>query len=70
MANPKKTADDGRVVITLKYKITKDQRNEIGPQATDAVDVLRSWVAAYRAGDMALDQFIASAVSVEVDAAK
>lgn len=45
MTAPKKTADDARIVLTLHFKIPKDERDAYPhPTCLDALNVLRRWV--------------------------
>jgi hypothetical protein len=67
---PWKTADDGRIVVTLKYRIDKAERDEYPPPNLDAVDVLRHMVFAYERGDVSLAHLVASACEIQVTAAK
>ena len=70
MTGLKKGADDGRIVVTLKYKLTKDARTAFGHPNTDAVDCLRQMVADYERGEISMAHLVASACDIEVTAAK
>ena len=76
MAGPKKTADDGRIVLTLKFKLDKKYRDEFPvPHNRDAVDVLRIWLdnlAGCTKNELKLNlgRLIDNADSWDLDAAK
>lgn len=76
MAAPKKTFDDGRVVVTLKFKLGKDYRDQYpAPRNRDAVDVLRIWLdnmtgCSKEELKLKLNQLIDNADSWELEAAK
>jgi hypothetical protein len=67
---PWKTAADGRIVVTLKYKMSKDTRLSFLPPNNDAVDCLRQLVADYERGEVSLAHLVASACEIQVTAAK
>lgn len=68
---PRKTAADGRIVVTLKYKISKEERDALEyPHNIDAIDVLRFWVERYHKGEVTLDWLIENAEAIEIAAAK
>ena len=70
MAGLKKGADDGRIVVTLRYKMTKDARGAFKFPNADAVDCLRQMVDDYQRGEISLAHLVASACDIEVSAAK
>jgi len=72
----KKTSDDGRIVLTLKFKLGKEYRDEFpAPRNRDAVDVLRIWLdnlAGCTRNELKLNlgRLIDNCDSFELDAAK
>ena len=76
MTAPKKTADDARIVVTLKFSIPKDERDLYPyPKGLDALNVVREWLAEIDGASkemlkLNLNRLIDQAVSVELDAAK
>ena len=70
MSDLKKGLDDGRIVVTLKYKISKDARTAFKHPNIDAVDCLRQLVTDYERGEVSLAHLVASACDIDVAAAK
>ena len=66
----RKTADDGRIVVTLKYKVTREDRKAFKHPNDDAVNCLRQMVEQYERGDVSLAHLVAQACAIEVAAAK
>jgi len=72
----KKTADDGRIVLTLKFTLDKAYRDQFpAPRNRDAVEVLRVWLdelAGCTKNELKLNlgRLIDSCESFELDAAK
>lgn len=66
----RKTADDGRITVTLKYKIDRQARKAFKHPNDDAVNCLRQMVEQYERGDVSLAHLVAQACEIEVAAAK